>query len=139
MVDTDELEHGNHGSGHNMVFVVDDDPAQTREIADHLSGKGLELIEINDSVTAIAEIGKHNPELVLMDVNLPFCDGIRAAELVRTLSPKTTVILMSGFQEEVLRAERSVCGALTVLTKPIACEELDRLVFSVLRNAGASC
>ncbi len=139
MVDNSEPEGGDRRSGQNMVFVVDDDPTQTREIADHLRGKGLDIIEINDGGTAIVEIDKRNPELVLMDVNMPYCDGLRAAEFARTFSPNTTVILMSGFPEEALRAERSVCGALTVPTKPIGCEELERLVFGVLRNAGASC
>lgn len=137
--DNSEPEGRDCRSGHNMGFVVPDAPAQYWEIADHLRGKGLELFKINDGVTAIAAIDKHNPEFVLMDVHMPFSDGIRAAKLVRTLSPKTTVILMSGLPEEVLRAERSDCGALTVLTKPIAREEHERSVFGVLRNVGVSC
>lgn len=132
MVDSADLklERENRASGREMVIVVDADPTQSGAIVDSLRNKGFNVIQIDNSVTAITEIDRHNPGLVLMDVHMPFCDGVRAAELVRVLSPETTVVLMSGVPDEAARTE--VTTGLTVIEKPRSPDAARRLVASLV-------
>jgi CheY-like chemotaxis protein len=114
------------------VFVVDDNHDECGELAEYIRRKGHFVTEIHDGITAITEIQAHKPELVLMDVHMPFCDGIRATELAQSLSPRTTIVLMSGYPEEVVRAKRASCDALKVLAKPLSLKEVALVVAAVL-------
>ncbi len=132
MIDKQLLQTSRKSPSGPMIFVVDDDREACREIASYLRKQDYLVTEIHDGVTAITEIGAHKPELVLMDVHMPFCDGIRAADLAGTLSPRTAVVLMSGFPQEVVRAKQSNCAALTVLAKPLSLKKVARVVAAVL-------
>ncbi len=112
-------------SGNRLaVLVADDDPAQRQEISEYLTHLGVQVLEAEDGVEAVAQIDRYNPALAIMDIRMPHCDGIRAAEIALSLSPRTLVILMSGHPEELRRAEATGCGAYTLLQKPIGLSQL---------------
>lgn len=134
MIDSSTARTESKGPEPKKIFVVDDNPEECGELAEYLRRKGHFVTEIHDGITAITEIQAHQPELVLMDVHMPFCDGIRATELAQSLSPRSTFVLMSGYPEEVVRAKRAVCGAVTVLAKPISLKAVARVVASVLER-----
>ncbi len=107
-----------------IVLVADDDPAQRQEISEYLTRLGIQVLEAEDGIEAVAQIDRYNPALVVMDICMPHCDGIRAAKIALSLSPRTLVILMSGHPEELRRAEASGCGAYTLLQKPFGLSRL---------------
>lgn len=106
------------------VLVAEDDPAQRQEICEYLTRLGIQVLEAEDGIEAIAQIDRYNPALVVMDICMPHCDGIRAAKYALSLSPRTLVILMSGHPEELRRAETTGCGAYTLLQKPFGLNRL---------------
>ncbi len=134
MIDNATLEADSASSRSKMIFVVDDDRSACRELAGYLRHKGYFVTEIHDGITAITEIEEHKPALVVMDVRMPFCDGIRVADFARTLSPRTAVVLMSGFPDELVRAKQSHCDPLTVLAKPLSLKKVARVAAAVLEG-----
>ncbi len=135
MIKTDMRRHGRAKLDWNTAFVVDDDPEQCLELADYLRGKGFVVHEFGGATAASAQLREHKPALVMMDVNMPSGDGIRATETILSLLPETTVVLISGFAKQVVRASTESTGALTVLQKPLHLQELAAVVSGIRRSA----
>ena len=100
--------------------VVADDQAAVRD--------GLAvLLDLLDDVTvvgaardgdeAVALVAAHAPDVVLMDLRMPGCDGVRATERIRADHPGTRVVVLTTYAEDadILAALRA--GALGYLTK----------------------
>ncbi len=121
---TETSKHGERRRNRPIVLVADDDPAQRQEISEYLTHLGIQVLEAEDGIEAVAQIDRYNPALVVMDICMPHCDGIRAAEIALALSPRTLVILMSGHAGELRRAEATGCGAYALLQKPFGLSRL---------------
>lgn len=67
-----------------------------------------------DALTAVAEL---EPDLVLMDVNLPGIDGMAASRLLRTSHPRVAVILLSSYDEAEFADLSGNCGAAAYIPK----------------------
>ncbi len=115
---TETSKRSKRNSDRPTVLVADDDPLQRQEISEYLTHLGIQVLEAEDGIEAVAQIDRYNPALVVMDIRMPHCDGIRAAEIALSLSPRTLVILMSGHPDELRRAEATDCGAYALLQKP---------------------
>ena len=136
MTDHMATDAGRDGPDRNLVYVVDDDPTQLGEITDYLRHKGFRVMGATDGALAVAGIERHKPALALMDIRMPGCDGIRAAQFVQTLSPATMIVLMSGDPQEVVRAHTSDRISLRVLHKPVPLRQFARFAAGVLGKAG---
>lgn len=67
-----------------------------------------------DALTAVAEL---EPDLVLMDVNLPGIDGMAASQLLRASHPRVAVILLSSYDEAEFADLSGNCGAAAYIPK----------------------
>ena len=121
-----------------LVCVVDDDPAQRRDLADYLRHQGIRILEIADGALAVREIDILKPALVLMDYKMPGCDGVRAAKFAQMLSPATMIVLMSGHAEAVDRANMTLPSPLPVFHKPLILSQISDFVMEVLGEAAVS-
>ena len=124
-----------HGPDRTMVCVVDDDPAQRRDLADYLRHQGIRVLEIADGALAVREIERLKPALVLMDYRMPGCDGVRATGFAQLLSPATMIVLMSGDGEAVDRANTTLSYPVPVLQKPLTLSRVADFVAGVLSNS----
>ncbi|GAA3204674.1 response regulator [Dactylosporangium siamense] len=88
---------------------------------------GIDVVAVaadgDEAVTAVAE---HDPDVVLMDLRMPRCDGVTATARIRELHPRTQVVVLTTFAEdtEMLAALRS--GARGYLTKDASADEVVR-------------
>ena len=121
-----------------LVCVVDDDPAQRRDLADYLRHQGIRVLEIADGALAVREIDRLKPALVLIDYRMPGCDGVRAAKFAQMLSPATMIVLMSGHGEALDNANMTLPSPLPVLHKPLVLSQISDFVMHVLGEAGVS-
>src|SRR5438477_6765431 len=73
-----------HGNGHAMVVVVDDDPGYLKALVLTIERSELdvEVVEAATGVDALLEIGRVQPELIVLDYSLP---DINAPEVIRRL------------------------------------------------------
>jgi CheY-like chemotaxis protein len=99
-------------------------------------GMDYELTVAADGVEAVAAFERHRPELILMDINMPFMDGVEAFDRITELNggrPVKTVFITgfasSGSVQRRLR-EAVANGALGYYSKPIGIAELE----SILRS-----
>ncbi|HLA08594.1 MAG TPA: response regulator [Anaerolineales bacterium] len=123
-------------SGEKIRVMVVDDVSETRE-----NVRKLLQFESDVDVVGVARTGKEaiqlsqelNPDVVLMDINMPDMDGITATELIRTQQPSVQVVILSVQNDQNYMRKAMLVGARDFLTKPPMGDEL----ISAIRRAGA--
>jgi CheY-like chemotaxis protein len=71
--------------GRPQVLVVDDDPVNLMVAARQLSFIGIDALLAVDGAEAVARVCEHQPDLVLMDIEMPTLDGFAATAQIRHL------------------------------------------------------
>lgn len=88
------------------VFIVDDDPIQVQMLKDHLSSKmKLSITTFSTGEDCLNNVETQKPEAVVLDYNLnsvskDAADGIEILKKIKSLSPSTQVVMLSG-QEKI--------------------------------------
>lgn len=118
------------------VLLVDDSYLVRQSVKAMLefeSGEFEVVGEAENGVQAVAETARLEPDVVLMDVNMPEMDGIAATVKIMEQRPVGVVIIsVQGEQDYLRRAMKA--GARDYLVKPFTCDEL----VSALRAAASS-
>jgi pilus assembly protein CpaE len=114
-----------------IKLVIVDDSYETRNNIKILLSfeKRIEVIgEAENGEEAVLIAKEARPDIVLMDINMPVVDGIRATEEITLSVPETAVIIMSvqGEMEYVRKA--MTAGARDFLSKPFNGDELTRTI-----------
>jgi pilus assembly protein CpaE len=123
-------------AGDKIKVIVVDDVSETRE-----NVRKLLQFESDVDVVGLARTGKEaiqlsqelNPDVVLMDINMPDMDGITATETIRSKQPAVQVVILSVQSDQNYMRRAMLAGARDFLTKPPMGDEL----ISAIRRAGA--
>jgi len=110
------------------VLVVEDDPELRRTLAETLEKSGFEIGLAGDGVEALEKVPAFQPELVLMDVNMPRMSGMECLQRMKAADPSIIVILMTAYStiEDAVKAVKE--GAYNYLPKPIKQQALVEMV-----------
>lgn len=106
------------------IFVVDDEKMITSLLDRALSGAGFTVEVFHDAERALDAIPNRKPFLVLLDLHLPGMNGLEALERLRTLSPETEVLMISGHGTIDVAVEAMKAGATDFLSKPVQLPEV---------------
>jgi two-component system, NtrC family, response regulator HydG len=106
------------------VFIIDDDRDHAESVADVLAMRGFECELAFSGEAGLARFRESAFDIVFMDVKLPGMNGVETFFEFRKLRPGVKVMLMTGFSLEQLVAQAVENGALGVLRKPFAMQEL---------------
>jgi two-component system, response regulator PdtaR len=114
------------------VVIADDDPGYVRLLAT--------VVDANDAfeVVGLAANGEEalqlavwqNADVVLMDIDMPKLDGLRATQLLRKSRSRACVLLVSGLEDERLEEAKNV-GAAAVIAKASGPEAIERTLEAV--------
>jgi pilus assembly protein CpaE len=118
------------------VLVVDDVPESRDSISKLLRFEAdMEVVgTAGEGREAVQKVLQLNPDIVLMDINMPDMDGITAAGLITQQAPNSAVIMMS-VQNEADYLRRSMqAGAREFLVKPFSLDDLVRSIREVNDN-----
>lgn len=119
-------------AGTNIVLVADDNASLRSKIVDLLTMEGIRSVEAGDGKMALSEAIRVQPSVVLMDIKMPAMDGLSAAKLMVDLPWQPKIIMMSGFDDSVRRANKAGLSVFAVLEKPIPLRLLARFVWKAL-------
>jgi diguanylate cyclase (GGDEF)-like protein len=121
------------------VLVADDDPVMRLLMLEMLSQVGLDAIEAADGHMAVARFQQNQPDLVLLDVDMPQMDGFAVCRAIRALESKTTVpiIMVTGGDDIEAVTQAYEEGATDFVSKPINWPILGHRVLYVLRASDA--
>lgn len=121
------------------ILVVDDDEAIRRLLGTVLGRAGYTVVEAADGVAALAMVAEWEPDLVLLDVQMPHLDGIEVTRRLRARAETAIlpVILVTGLGEVGAKVTGLDAGATDFVTKPFESAELLARVRAALRLKGA--
>jgi twitching motility two-component system response regulator PilG len=107
------------------ILCIDDSPIVLREINRLLEGYDGSVFLINNPINALREMIRIEPDLIMMDVNMPGIDGYQLCRLIRNHSLLKTkpVVMMTGNTGLIDRAKARMAGATDYLTKPFSRSE----------------
>jgi len=116
------------------VLVVEDDPTLRLVIQDNLGSEGYDVDLAADGASAIRQARSTTPDLIILDLTLPDCDGLAVLPTLRQGGQIPIIILTARSQQpEKLSGLR--LGADDYITKPFDMEELLARIRAVLRRA----
>ncbi len=118
------------------ILVVDDERAHRLMLRAHLEDAGYQVLEARDGAQAQEVVASQPVDLVLMDVVMPRVDGMAALPELKTMAPRTPVMIMTAFGSIEKAVAALKAGAADYLTKPLDMEEVLIKVERQLETAG---
>jgi DNA-binding response OmpR family regulator len=119
------------------ILVVDDEPQLVKVLRGYLEQGGYRVITANDGPLALTQYKHEQPDLVLLDLNLPGLDGLDVARRLRALG-NVPIIIVTARVEEMDRLIGLELGADDYIVKPFSPREVVARVRAVLRRAEAA-
>lgn len=118
------------------VLVVDDQPMARRTLVRVLELQGLDVIEAGDGPSALAAVRTLNPDLILLDAEMPGCNGYELCRQIREDAGMalTPIMMVTGYDTAADRLRGAEAGADDFFTKPFEVLELTARVRTALKH-----
>lgn len=100
------------------IMVIEDHEKIRNELCDFLNKNGYECISVNDFEHVMEVIQKHNPDLILLDLNLPVYDGHYICREVRKSNQNVAIIVVTSRDSDMDELISMNLGADDFITKP---------------------
>jgi two-component system OmpR family response regulator len=115
------------------ILVVDDDPAIRNLISRYLTQQNYEVESAKDGETALECFSQFNPDLVVLDVNLPDTTGFNLCQEMQSRT-RVFVLLLTSLTGEADKIKGFDKGADDYITKPFGLAELGARVRAILKR-----
>ncbi|MDQ3944277.1 MAG: response regulator [Actinomycetota bacterium] len=93
------------------VFVIDDTPEMRRMLEQMLTLDDFEVVgSAANGAEALKEMGKANPDVVVIDYKMPGLDGLATARLIREDRPHQAIILYTAYLDDILEQKAAKAG-----------------------------
>ena len=116
------------------LVVAEDDPAVRNAVQRVLELEGYSVVVTKDGVAALDAILSNAPDAVVMDVMMPFSDGLSVCRELRRRANRTPILLLTARHEIGDRVAGLDAGADDYLVKPFSIDELLARVRALLRR-----
>ena len=115
------------------IMIVEDDEIISNSIAGYLEKWQYSTCEVQNSQNVVHEFVEYSPDLVLMDINLPYFDGYYFCEEIRKIS-KVPIIFISSANDDMNIVMAMNIGADDFIEKPFKLVVLKAKIEALLRR-----
>ncbi len=106
------------------VLLVDDHTLVRNGIASLLKASDIDVAgEASDGLEALEKARQLKPDIILMDIMMPHCNGLEATRLIKAEMPETKIIILTASDDDEALFEAIKSGAEGYLMKNIKAEE----------------
>lgn len=122
-----------------QLLVVEDEVPLRSSLQEYFEREGFGIAVAEDGAEALAMLNQVNPDLIILDVQLPHVDGLEVCQAVRQrVGHAVGIIMISGIKKEMVdRVVGLEVGADVYITKPFETRELLAQVRALLRRTRA--
>ncbi len=107
------------------ILLVDDETYMRVFVGRVLSTNiNCTLVEARDGQDAIDQCGTSDPELIILDINMPRVDGVKALGEIRALKPDTPIVMLTSISEEAVVEACVAKGASYFIRKDVRADLL---------------
>lgn len=125
-----------------QIMVIEDHEKIRNELCDFLHKNGYECISVSDFEHVIETIQQHNPDLILLDLNLPVYDGHYICREVRKNNQNVAIIVVTSRDSDMDELISMNLGADDFITKPynlqILLARIARILHRTYENGGSN-
>ena len=109
-----------------FVLIVDDTPTNISVLAQTLRQAGLAIRIANDGVSALEQVKREQPSLILLDVQMPIMDGFETCRRLKADSSTKDIpiIFMTALSDKTSRIKGLSLGAVDYIAKPFEQDEV---------------
>ncbi len=120
------------------VLLVEDTEDNRQMMSSLLEMSGYRVVEALNGKQAVEVARAERPEVILMDLSLPFIDGLEATREIRSLPEfrNVPIIAVSAHDSADFHGEALAAGCNVYVTKPVDFPELEELVQKLLTRNG---
>ncbi|MGW2018149.1 response regulator transcription factor [Streptomyces sp. NPDC001927] len=118
------------------ILVAEDDSKQSRLIRVYLEREGHAVHAVGDGRAALEKARSTRPDLIVLDVMLPYVDGLDVCRILRAEASDVPILLLTARSTEEDMLLGLDLGADDYLTKPYSPRELTARVRALLRRSG---
>jgi excisionase family DNA binding protein len=115
-------ERANEDDGVLKVLVVDDDQISIDLIKSMANALGfpMKVLTANDGYEGLINAGRHKPEIIFSDLNMPQMDGYSMVQAMRNFetTKDSTIIVLTAYKPEEINREKLPAN-ITVMHKPV--------------------
>jgi DNA-binding NtrC family response regulator len=115
------------------LYVIDDECFITEGITLALDAS-YRVVTFSNAESAIAEIKKTPPDIILLDIGLPDMNGIKALEKIKALYPDMLVIMITAYEDIATVVSAMKLGAYDYVVKPLHMDSLEVTIKNALET-----
>ncbi len=118
----------------NKIMIVDDTETIRYELASFLESCGYDVTTISEFKNVAKDILEENPDMVILDINLPYADGYQICRELRKKSD-IPILIVTSRNSEVDELMSMNLGADDFITKPYNLHILEARISAILRRS----
>lgn len=119
----------------SSVLVVEDDRAVRESLERALRLEGYQVVAVADGLSGVEAVVRDKPDAVVLDVMLPFLDGLSVCRQLRQRGDRTPILMLTARAEVGDRVAGLDAGADDYLPKPFALDELLARLRALIRRS----
>ena len=120
------------------VLIAEDDPSVRKAVERVLELENYAVTSVGDGAAALEALTRHTPDLAVLDVMMPFADGLSVCREARHRGISVPILLLTARHEVGDRVAGLDAGADDYLVKPFAVDELLARCRALLRRGTAA-
>ena len=106
------------------ILVLDDEPIVGKRLKPALAKSGYEVDVVETGADALRKLQERTYDIVVTDVRMEGVDGLEVLRQVRARSPRTAVIMITGYATVDVAREALTLGAFDFIAKPFRLDDL---------------
>ena len=110
------------------ILILDDEPIVSKRLQPSLEKKGYEVETFTESMKALQRLRERDFDIVITDLKMEGVDGMQVLAEVKKRSPRTEVIVITGFATMQTAKESFQQGVLDFLAKPFKLGEIAEVI-----------
>ena len=120
------------------VLVVDDDPVVGKSFDRVLTRKGYLVVTAENAAQALEKVREQNYDVVFTDIKMPGMSGIELAEQVKSRTPWTPVVIVTGYGSRENQERAQAAGVSAFLNKPLSPDMIEDSAAQAIMGAPAA-
>jgi DNA-binding NtrC family response regulator len=120
------------------VLLLDDEPIVGKRLKPALAKIGCNVEVFEEPAAALKRIDQKKFDVVVTDIRMDEIDGIQVLEHVTEKSPRTKVIMITGYAMIALAREAMEKGAFDFIAKPFQPDDLRKVIAKAAKALGLS-
>ncbi len=120
------------------ILIIEDDPGIQLSLKDEFESEGFDVYSADDGLAGLEMIEQNPPDLIILDLMLPFQNGYQVCKKLRQDGNMVPIIMLTVKDQEIDKVLGLEFGADDYVTKPYSPRELSARISSVLRRTSSS-